>query len=102
MTKPKTIEIVSYDGKYPNLCSGRLTLKVGGKEYVTQPGVLCVGDGAGCYGNSDGSYTVAVGDWCVAISCRRKSGAMQHGLRPPLVRRVSKGRAAAAAFRRMA
>lgn len=66
MTKPKAIEIVSYDGKYPNLCSGRLTLKVGGKEYVTQPGVLCVGDGAGCYGNSDGSYTVAVGDWCVA------------------------------------
>ena len=25
-----TIEIVSYDGAYPNLCSGRLTLKVGG------------------------------------------------------------------------
>lgn len=60
------IEIVSYDGGYPNLCFGRLKLKADGKEYVTSPGVLCPGEGAGCYGNSDGSYTVTVGDWCVA------------------------------------
>ena len=46
MTKPKTIEIVSYDGRYPNLCFGRLKLKVDGKEYVTSPGVLCPGEGA--------------------------------------------------------
>lgn len=43
------IEIVSYDGEYPNLCFGRLKLKADGKEYVTSPGVLCPGEGAECY-----------------------------------------------------
>lgn len=43
------IEIVSYDGGYPNLCFGRLKLKADGKEYVTSPGVLCPGEGAECY-----------------------------------------------------
>ena len=65
MTKPKTIEIISYDGKYPNLCSGRLTLKVGGKEYVTHPGVLCPGEGAGCSRDSDGNWTTDRGDWFI-------------------------------------
>lgn len=39
------IEIVSYDGGYPNLCFGRLKLKADGKEYVTSPGVLRPGRG---------------------------------------------------------
>ena len=43
------IEIVSYDGEYPNLCFGRLKLKADGKEYVTSPGVLCPGEEAECY-----------------------------------------------------
>lgn len=43
------IEIVSYDGEYPNLCFGRLKLKADGKEYVTSPGVLRPGEGAECY-----------------------------------------------------
>ena len=43
------IEIVSYDVEYPNLCSGRLKLKVDGKEYVTSPGVLFPGEGAESY-----------------------------------------------------
>lgn len=29
----RDIEFVSYSGKYPNLCSGWLTLKVDGKEW---------------------------------------------------------------------
>lgn len=29
----REIEFVSYSGKYPNLCSGWLTLKVDGKEW---------------------------------------------------------------------
>ena len=65
MTKPKTIEIVSYDGKYPNLCSGYLTLKVGGKEYVSRPHVLCPAEGAGCYRDSDGNWTREWGTWRV-------------------------------------
>ena len=65
MTKPKTIEIISYDGRYPNLCSGRLTLKVGGKEYATHPGVLCPGEGAECYCDENWDEVVERGRWCV-------------------------------------
>lgn len=28
------VEFVSYTGKYPNLCSGVLTLKINGKTYI--------------------------------------------------------------------
>lgn len=31
------VEFVSYDGAYPNLCSGLLILKVNGKEYQFHP-----------------------------------------------------------------
>ena len=65
MTKPKTIEILRYDGKYPCLCSGRLTVKVGGKEYVTRPCVLGPGEGAGCHRDCDGNWTTDYGDWRV-------------------------------------
>ena len=29
----KNVEFISYTGRYPNLCSGVLTLKIDGKEY---------------------------------------------------------------------
>ena len=38
----RKIEFVSYDGKYPNLCSGVLTLKVDGEEYSWNH---CLGSG---------------------------------------------------------
>ena len=36
------IEFVSYDGRYPNYCSGCLTIKVDGKEYKLES-ILCSG-----------------------------------------------------------
>jgi hypothetical protein len=32
-TSKDIVEFVSYTGKYPNLCSGTLTLRIAGKEY---------------------------------------------------------------------
>ena len=32
----RKIEFISYEGKYPNYCSGRLTLRVDGNVYVTE------------------------------------------------------------------
>lgn len=58
------IEIVSYDGEYPNLCFGRLKLKVDGKEYVTSPGVLLPGEGAECYCDENWDEVVERGRWC--------------------------------------
>ena len=34
------IEFISYDGKYPNLCSGRLTLLIDGKETTFGEGLI--------------------------------------------------------------
>ena len=33
-SKDNVVEFVSYTGKYPNLCSGVLTLKINGKIYT--------------------------------------------------------------------
>ena len=33
-SKDDVVEFVSYTGKYPNLCSGVLTLKINGKTYT--------------------------------------------------------------------
>lgn len=65
MTKPKTIEILRYDGKYPCLCGGCLMLTIGGRGYSTRPGVLQPGEGAGCYRDSDGNWTTDCGTWRV-------------------------------------
>lgn len=50
MRKDK-IEFISYDGEYPNLCSGKLVIKVNGKrirfpEYCLSSGGAVTHDGS--------------------------------------------------------
>lgn len=46
------IEFISYNGKYPNLCSGELILRIDGKE-VSLSSCLC-----------SGGYVTFDDDWC--------------------------------------
>ena len=59
----REIEFVSYNGKYPNLCSGWLVLKVDGKEWS---GYVQLFSGGQCYIDSHGDEVVEQGPWEVS------------------------------------
>ena len=60
------IKFVSYDGRYPNLCSGKLTLNIDGKEVTfgyhgDYQDFWCSG---GCViADEDWNFTVLSGSW---------------------------------------
>lgn len=58
---PRKIEFVSYDGKWPNLCRGKLTIKVDGIEQEFEY-CLCSG-GSACCGFDGENDIVTQGDW---------------------------------------
>lgn len=55
------IEFVSYDGEYPNLCSGTLILRIDGKE-VTFPQYSLI-SGGGCAFDDEGNDYIVEGWW---------------------------------------
>lgn len=60
------VKFVSYNGKYPNLCSGTLVLEVDGKKRELSH-VLCSGGSVGCFdGNWNNAY-VTEGSWSVDL-----------------------------------
>ena len=67
MQTVRDIEFVSYDGKWPCLCMGTLTLKIEGKK-VQMKGGLCSGGTCYCGFNGDGDV-VTEGDWTVNFEC---------------------------------
>lgn len=57
----KKIEFVSYDGHYPNLCSGTLIVKIDGKEIKFNS---CLSSNGSCYFTNDyQDEHVEEGDW---------------------------------------
>ena len=56
------IKFVSYDGKYPNLCSGTLVLEKDGKQYQLRH---CLRSGGSVFFDSDWNETVTHGSWDV-------------------------------------
>lgn len=54
------VEFVSYDGKYPNLCSGLLTIKINGKLYKLNRFLYSCGS---CYFDDDWNGIVTKGNW---------------------------------------
>ncbi len=60
-----TVEFVSYDGEYPNLCSGTLKLRING-ETVTFP-EYCMHPGGCVTFDADYNPTVSNGAWSVDV-----------------------------------
>lgn len=54
------IEFVSYDGEYPTLCSGTLTIRVNGKLYFLKD---ILHSGGNIVRMSDGDYDTELGEW---------------------------------------
>lgn len=57
------VEFVSYDGAYPNLCSGTLIVRIDGIEYSLRY-VLCSG-GHTCWTGKEEEVTT--GDWSLDL-----------------------------------
>lgn len=54
----RDIEFVSYDGEYPNLCRGRLVLKIDGIEHWFDDALISCGNP---YDTSEGDWEVDFG-----------------------------------------
>lgn len=66
---PQNVEFVSYTGKWPNLCSGILTLRIRGEEHRfgygsgTHPKFWASGGSCGFPNGYDASPCVSTGPW---------------------------------------
>ena len=58
------VEFVSYDGKYPCLCMGTLTIRVNGNTYRFNHAMV---SGGGIWHDSDWNYEVKYDDWTVDL-----------------------------------
>ena len=61
-SKEKVLEFVSYNGSYPNLCSGTLILKLNGKE-IRFPDYCLSSGGSAYFTNNYSEEHVDKGEW---------------------------------------
>lgn len=61
----KRVEFISYDGDYPNLCSGTLVLKIDGEE-VKFP-KYCMRSGGGVWFDDDWNAYTCGGPWSIEV-----------------------------------
>lgn len=59
------VEFVSYNGRYPNYCSGKLVLRIDGKE-VTFPD-YCMCSGGSVWFDDELDEHVECGEWTVDV-----------------------------------
>ena len=59
------VEFVSYDGEYPNLCSGQLVLRINGQVRVFPP--YCLRSGGTVGFDNDWNAYVRTGSWSIVL-----------------------------------
>lgn len=59
------VEFVSYDGKYPNLCSGLLVLKINGQ--IRELPRYCLRSGGNAYFDNDWLEHIETGRWSIDL-----------------------------------
>ena len=57
------LRFISYDGKYPNLCSGKLIMELDGQE-ITFPS-YCMISGGSVWFDKDWEDHIETGDWTI-------------------------------------
>lgn len=60
------VEFISYTGKYPNLCSGQLVLKINGQARELPR--YCLHSGGSVWFDDDWHEHVTSGDWSIDLS----------------------------------
>lgn len=59
---------IKYDGKYPNLCSGKLIVNIDGKEYGDKEDIFQLVSGGYCrYNKSTSTNSKGQGEWAIDI-----------------------------------
>ena len=59
------VEFVSYNGRYPNLCSGDLIMKIDGETVKFPP--YCMTSGGFCCFTAEWDEIIETGEWQVEI-----------------------------------
>lgn len=62
----RKVKFISYDGKFPNYCSGKLVLLIGNKKVTFPKG--CLISGGSVTLNDDWSESVTSGPWTIKDS----------------------------------
>jgi len=82
-----SIEFVSYNGSYPNLCSGTLVMRIDGEEVVFPD--YCMSSGGSVWFDNDWCEHVEDGDWSVSVP--EKYSHLQHEIEEVVNGHVSPG-----------
>lgn len=58
------MKVISYSGKYPNLCEGTLLIEIDGKEWTFPEG--CMKSGGSVSFNDEREEFVSAGEWSIS------------------------------------
>jgi len=61
--KKERLKLISYDGTYPNLCSGKLIMELDGKEIIFPD--YCLSSGGKVWFDDDWGEHIERGEWSI-------------------------------------
>ena len=82
----QVVEFVSYDGECPNLCSGKLVVKINGVEYSFD---RCLSSGGSVSFDEDWSEEVTEGEWTFSFPYDQDKSIFNESLRRQIEQEVN-------------